>query len=57
MLEEVEKQLAKFREDLRKKLLKLPSTLEEQKRLIKYVCVCVPSIHTCKTTSLRVKVV
>ena len=37
MLEEVEKQLAKFREDLRKKLLKLPSILEEQKRLIKYV--------------------
>ena len=37
VLEEVEKQLTKFREDLRKKLLKLPSTLEEQKRLIKYV--------------------
>jgi exocyst complex component 2 len=37
VLEEVEKQLAKFREDLRKKLLKLPSILEEQKRLIKFL--------------------
>ena len=35
VLEEVEKQLSKFRDDLRKKLLKLPSTLEEQKKLIK----------------------
>jgi exocyst complex component 2 len=37
VLAEVEKQLAKFRDDLRKKLLKLPSSLEEQKKLIKYL--------------------
>lgn len=35
VLREVENQLSKFREDLKKKLLKLPSSLEEQKRLIK----------------------
>ena len=35
VLTEVENQLSKFREDLKKKLLKLPSSLEEQKRLIK----------------------
>ena len=37
VLTEVENQLAKFRDDLKKKLLKLPSTLEEQKKHIKYV--------------------
>ena len=35
VLKEVENQVAKFRDDLMKKLLKLPSSLEEQKRIIK----------------------
>lgn len=35
VLMEVENQLSKFRDDLKKKLLKLPSSLEEQKKLIK----------------------
>ena len=35
VLEEVENQIRKLREDLRKKLHMLPSTLEEQKKLIK----------------------
>ena len=35
VLKEVENQVGKFRDDLRKKLLKLPSSLEEQKKVIK----------------------
>lgn len=35
VLEEVEKQIAKFREDLRQQLLVLPMTLDQQKKLIK----------------------
>lgn len=35
VLEEVEKQIAKFRVDLSQQLLILPSTLDQQKRLIK----------------------
>ncbi len=35
VLEEVEKQIAHFREDLKHQLLVLPSTLDQQKRLIK----------------------
>jgi exocyst complex component 2 len=35
VLEEVEKQIAKFREDLRVQLLVLPMTLDQQKKLIK----------------------
>ena len=35
VLKEVENQVGKFRDDLRRKLLKLPSSLEEQKKVIK----------------------
>ena len=35
VLEEVEKQIAHFREDLKHQLLILPSALDQQKRLIK----------------------
>ena len=35
VLEEVENQIRKLREDLKKKLFVLPSTLEEQRKLIK----------------------
>lgn len=35
VLEEVEKQIANFREDLKQQLLILPSTLDQQKKLIK----------------------
>lgn len=37
VLEEVEKQIANFREDLRHQLLVLPMTLDQQKKLIKLV--------------------
>ena len=35
VLEEVEKQVRSLRDDLRKKLLVLPSTLDHQKKFIK----------------------
>lgn len=35
VLEEVEKQIANFREELKQQLLVLPSTLDQQKKLIK----------------------
>ena len=37
VLEEVESQVSKLRNELRKQLLQNPSTLEDQKRLIKWV--------------------
>ena len=37
VLKEVENKLENFREDLRQKLLSCPSSLEEQKRIIKCV--------------------
>ena len=41
VLQEVEKKIANFREDLKLQLLVLPSTLDQQKRLIKLVFVVV----------------
>ncbi len=35
VFEQVEKQIATFRQDLKQQLLVLPSTLDEQKKLIK----------------------
>ena len=52
VLEEVEKQIAHFREDLKLQLLVLPSTLDQQKRLIKSVRSRGTEYHTPISVSL-----